>query len=86
MWISPAQHKAVGALLAKVRKDAKVTQDELAARLGKPQSFVSSYESGQRRVDVLELVAIAAALRQDPAAIFGQIIGQAGRVVRKAGK
>lgn len=84
MWISPAQHKAVGALLAKVRKDAKVTQDELAARLGKPQSFVSSYESGQRRVDVLELVAIAGALRQDPAAIFGQIVGQAGKAIRKS--
>lgn len=86
MWISPAQHKAVGALLAKARKDAGVTQDELAARLGKPQSFVSSYESGQRRVDVLELVAIAGALRQDAATIFGQIVAQAGKAIKKTAK
>ncbi len=86
MWIGPNHHKAVGALLAKARKEASVTQDELAARLGKPQSFVSSYENGQRRVDVLELVAIAGALQRDPAAIFADILAQAGRAVKKGTK
>ena len=35
--------------------DAGLTQEEVAQRLGKPQSFVSKCESGERRVDVVEL-------------------------------
>lgn len=37
-------------------------QTELAARLGCPQSYVSKYESGQRRIDLVELEAICQAL------------------------
>ncbi|OIR10071.1 anaerobic benzoate catabolism transcriptional regulator [mine drainage metagenome] len=62
MWIPPEDHKAVGRILSQARKDRGVTQVEMARRLGKPQSFVSSYEAGQRRVDVLELLRIAQAL------------------------
>lgn len=42
-------------LLKEVRVDAKLTQVDLARKLGQPQSFVSKYESGERRLDVLEL-------------------------------
>jgi len=42
-------------LLQAIRKEASLSQVELAARLGKPQSFVSKYESGERRLDILEL-------------------------------
>ena len=45
-------------LLRKIRLDAGLTQADLAARLGQPQSFVSKYESGERRLDVLELRAV----------------------------
>ena len=62
MWVSPSDHKLIGTYLADVRRAAGVSQVELAARLGKPQSFVSSYERGQRRVDFLEFVLIAMAL------------------------
>ena len=49
-----AQGKLQG-LLRQIRVDAEVTQAELASRLGVPQSVVSKYESGERRLDILEL-------------------------------
>ncbi|MEK7298335.1 MAG: helix-turn-helix transcriptional regulator [Candidatus Margulisiibacteriota bacterium] len=49
-------------LLIQYRKEKQITQAALADLLGKPQSFVSKYESGERRLDFLELVAICEAL------------------------
>ncbi len=42
-------------LLRQVRQKAGLRQIDLAQRLGKPQSFVSKYESGERRLDLLEI-------------------------------
>jgi transcriptional regulator with XRE-family HTH domain len=42
-------------LIRDVRKGAGLSQVELAERLGRPQSFVSDFEQGQRKVDILEL-------------------------------
>lgn len=42
--------------LAAVRREAGLTQVELAERLGKGQSFVSKIESGERYLDVLQFV------------------------------
>ena len=49
-------------LLRKLRNGAELRQAELAQKLGKPQSFVSKYESGERRLDVLELRQVCHAL------------------------
>lgn len=73
MWVRPKDHKLVGKHLAEVRERANVTQQELAKRLGKPQSFVSAYERGQRRIDILEFLRISEALRADPRQIFSAI-------------
>lgn len=61
--------------LVDVRRGLGVTQDELAARLQKPQSFVSKSERRQRRIDVVEFIAIAEALGQDPAALLERLRG-----------
>jgi transcriptional regulator with XRE-family HTH domain len=42
-------------LLRQLRLDAGLTQMALAKRLFRPQSFVSKYESGERRLDLIEL-------------------------------
>ena len=64
------RHQAFIAFLASTRKDAGVTQAELAARLGKPQSFVSKVERGERRLDVIEFCQVAEALGVDPAKLL----------------
>ncbi|OOG61736.1 transcriptional regulator [Sinorhizobium sp. A49] len=51
---------------AEKREAAGLTQTELAAKMGEYQSFVARLESGQRRVDVVELLEIAAILRFNP--------------------
>jgi transcriptional regulator with XRE-family HTH domain len=43
-------------LLRECREKAGLRQADVAERLKKPQSFVSKYESGERRLDVLELL------------------------------
>ena len=45
--------------LKKARLEARLTQREVSKALGVPQSFVSKSESGERRVDVIELTAFA---------------------------
>jgi transcriptional regulator with XRE-family HTH domain len=45
----------VGKLLREARKEAGLQQEILARKLGKPHSFVSRYETGERRLDILEL-------------------------------
>lgn len=63
-------------VLVAARKEARVTQVELAARLGRPQPFVSYIESGERRVDVIEFYAISRALGHDPSALFARVVSQ----------
>ncbi len=81
MWIRPNDYKVVGAYLTKVRKDAHLTQQAVAARLRKPQSFVSAYETSQRRIDVIEFLVIVEALGVDPRTAFADIV--ASRPVRR---
>jgi transcriptional regulator with XRE-family HTH domain len=49
-------------LLRDVRQQAGLTQATLATRLGQTQSYVSKYEAGEQRLDLLELEAICKAV------------------------
>ena len=49
------QQEALLSLLRQLRTEAGLRQVDMAKALGKPQAFVSYYESGARRLDLLEL-------------------------------
>lgn len=53
-------------MMREARRAAKITQADLAERLGTRQQFVSKFESGERRIDVVEFFDIAHALGVDP--------------------
>ena len=57
------QQKALLTLLRQLRIEAGLRQVDMAFALGKPQAFVSYYESGARRLDLLELRQICTILR-----------------------
>lgn len=61
---SPA-YERLRELLIQARKEAGLTQNELASRLGRPQSYVSKYENGERRLDLIEFLQLAGKLRVD---------------------
>lgn len=49
-------------LLVAAREHSGLTQVQIAEKLGKPQSFISKYERGERRLDFSEFVELADAL------------------------
>lgn len=57
-----AEKKRFLSLVRQMRLDVGLRQADLARKLGEPQSFVSRYESGDRRLDVLELRQICGVL------------------------
>jgi predicted nucleotidyltransferase/DNA-binding XRE family transcriptional regulator len=79
-----------GALLRQARKEAGMSQQDLAARAGVTQSVISAYESGRRQPAVPTLAALVDAtgselvisLRRQPRRI-GRLSGPVGRRVRR---
>jgi transcriptional regulator with XRE-family HTH domain len=78
---SPEYARLVAMLVA-VRHAAGVRQQKLAEKLGKPQSFIAKYEGGERRIDLVEFIAIARALDADPVKLFRDFV--AGELAPKS--
>ncbi|KPM12348.1 helix-turn-helix domain-containing protein [Citromicrobium sp. WPS32] len=68
------EHRRFIARLREARRAAKLTQEELSAKLGKHQSYISNIERGQRRLDVVEFASIAKCLDHDPAKLYDRLI------------
>lgn len=69
-------YEKLTATLTDARRDAGLTQAEVAAKIGKPQSYVSKYESGERRLDVVEFCEIARSLGRKPTEILDQFLAR----------
>lgn len=67
---------AFARLLRGERKAAGVTQAGLARKLRRPQSYVSKYERGERRLDVIEFLEVARAVGFDPHEFLRKLVDQ----------
>lgn len=69
-----AAHEVLVEMLISTRKNAALTQRDLAQAIGKSQNYISHIETGQRRVDVLEFYVLAVAMKADPAALYAKLV------------
>lgn len=69
---SPGQ-KALCAILIAERRQAGLTQMDLAERLRCHQSLIARIESGERRIDVIELIALSQAIGCAPEKILLEV-------------
>lgn len=76
--IRSPQHDILRAILIEARHKAGLTQAALGDRLGRPQSFIAKYENGERRLDVIEFVAVIEGMGAEPKKLFAKFMGKAG--------
>lgn len=63
-------------LLKDMRTRQGIRQQELAETLGRPQSYVSKYESGERNIDLIELIEITKALNIEPEVAISDLVSR----------
>jgi len=62
--------------MIRARLNSGITQIELAKKLRKPQSFVSKYENGERRLDVIEFITVSKILGVDAKKILAKLLNK----------
>ena len=80
--IYSTEQNAVAEALRAARNGAGLKQEELARAIGKHQSYISDIERGQRRVDVLELYALARAMKIEPVDLYATVTEGLPRVIK----
>lgn len=78
---SPRQQQ-LRTLLRDLRNRHRLTQQELATRLRKPQSFVAKYERGERKLSVIEFIDIVRAIGAEPSVVMKQLLEAIDRQAR----
>jgi transcriptional regulator with XRE-family HTH domain len=67
-------HQALCALLIATRRAAGLTQQQVAQKLDRPQSFLAKVERGERRLDVVEFIAMARVLGREPVELMATLV------------
>ena len=71
--LQPNPKSKLRQLLTQARNGANLTQSQVAARLKRPQSFVSKYENGERQLDVIEFIEVCRALDVSPSGLIDEL-------------
>ena len=80
------QYGVLLTIMIAARKDLGLTQQQLATLLQKPQSYVSKYERAERRLDVIEFLAISKVLKLDPCSVLRKVDSASAKApVRRGG-
>ena len=89
-FLRTPEHKRLMKMLTTARKSKGLTQQQLAEQIGENQNFISKYESGERRLDFLEVAAISRPIGFNMSNAVREIEAEYGPIVnpkqRKAGK
>ncbi len=80
------EYAILRAELVKARNDAGLTQRVLAKRLKVPHSWVAKVESGERRLDIIEMYWVLAACEVDPLATLKRVLKSLGGMKHRHGK
>jgi transcriptional regulator with XRE-family HTH domain len=75
-WVTSPTYEAAIRVIIETRQARGLSQRELAAKLGKPYSFVSKIERRERRLDVVEFVALARALNVEAADLMAKLAAE----------
>lgn len=67
-------NRKLSAVFRKIRKEAGVTQAELAKRTGRTQAYISKFEAGQLRLDIGDFILLSEKLDADPHAILDKLL------------
>ncbi|MBF0548247.1 MAG: helix-turn-helix transcriptional regulator [Candidatus Riflebacteria bacterium] len=67
------KHNLFRELIIAARKNASISQVDLAKKLKRPQSFVSKYERGERRLDIIEFLEVVKAIGINPLKIIKEL-------------
>ncbi|MFG1348816.1 helix-turn-helix domain-containing protein [Xanthobacter autotrophicus] len=60
-------------LVTEARKAAALSQAAVAEKLGRPQSYIADIERNERRIDVIEFLALADAIGFDPLGVLEEV-------------
>lgn len=77
-WVTSRSYRIAIERLVECRIAAGLTQRDVADRLRKPASYVAKIELGERRLDLVEFIALSRALEVEPAVLLGRIADELG--------
>lgn len=72
-WVSSPSYRAAVRVLVEARHAAGLTQRALAELIGRPYTIIANIERGERRIDVVEFIALARAMGLDETALLDRI-------------
>jgi transcriptional regulator with XRE-family HTH domain len=71
--VHSARYRRLRTLLIDARRAQKLSQADVAEKLGRVQTYVSKYERGERRLDLIEFLDVAAVLALEPEKVLRQL-------------
>ena len=72
--LNSPRYQALRKLIRAERKQRGLSQAQVAKILGRPQSYVADFERRERRIDVVEYLALAQAIGFDPLNLLAEVM------------